>query len=52
MESKGEQLYTPVFETFDEALKSTVDGEIFYIRQQDLKDLVRHKVPDEEGVGR
>lgn len=47
METKGKQLSTPMLESFDEALKSTKDGDTFYIRQQDIKDLIRRKSADE-----
>ncbi|MFI4031794.1 hypothetical protein [Klebsiella quasipneumoniae] len=33
---KGEVLFMPTFESFEEALNSTKDGDVFYIRQQDI----------------
>lgn len=47
METKGEKLSVPIFESFEEALNSTKDGDVFYIRQQDIKDLIRRKSADE-----
>lgn len=47
METKVDDFIAPTFDTFGEALKSTKDGDVFYIRQQDIKDLIRRKSADE-----
>lgn len=47
MEEKGEELSTPTFESFEEAFKSTKDGDAFYIRQHDPKDLIKRNSVDE-----
>lgn len=47
METKGEKLSPPTFDSLKEALKSTKDGDVFYIRQMDIKGLIRRKSADE-----
>lgn len=44
---EGEKLSAPTFESLEEALNSTKGGDVFYICQQDIKDLIRRKSDDE-----
>ncbi|MBY8385117.1 hypothetical protein KX721_14525 [Klebsiella quasipneumoniae] len=47
MEAKGNDFSAPTFKSFEEALNSTKDGDAFYIRQQDIQDLIKRKSADE-----
>lgn len=47
MEAKGDDFIVPTFDSIEEALKSTKDGDVFYIRQQDIQDLIKCKSSDE-----
>ncbi|HCB1065386.1 TPA: hypothetical protein MYN30_001048 [Klebsiella variicola subsp. variicola] len=44
---EGEKLSAPTFESLEEALNSTKDGDVFYIRQQDIQDLIKRKSASE-----
>lgn len=47
METNSEEFSALTFDSFEEALNSTKDGDAFYIRQQDIQDLIRRKSADE-----
>lgn len=47
METNGEEFSAPIFDSFEEALNSTKDGDVFYIRQQDIQDLIKRKSASE-----
>lgn len=47
MESKVDDLPAPTYESLEKALNSTKGGDVFYIRQQDIQDLIKRKSASE-----